>query len=41
MVGAAMTRFDPKRGLSQIYTVTIDGEVVADWTHPVATGTYR
>ena len=26
--------------LSQIDTVTIDGEVVADWTHPRATGTY-
>jgi hypothetical protein len=40
MVGVAMTRFDGKGGLSQIDTVTIDGEVIADWTHPRATGTY-
>ena len=40
MVGVAMTRFDGKGGLSQIDTVTIDGEVVADWTHTRATGTY-
>jgi len=39
-VGVSMTRFDGKGGLSQIDTVTIDGEVVADWTHPRATGTY-
>jgi hypothetical protein len=39
-VGVAMTQFDGKGGLSQIDTVTINGEVVADWTHPVATGTY-
>lgn len=39
-VGVAMTQFDGKGGLSQIDTVTIDGEVVADWTHPRATGTY-
>ena len=32
-VGVAMTEFDGKGGLSQIDTVTIDGEVVADWTH--------
>ena len=40
MVGVAMTQFDGKGGLSQIDTVTIDGEVVADWTHTRATGTY-
>ena len=40
MVGVAMTEFDGKGGLSQIDTVTIDGEVVADWTHTRATGTY-
>jgi hypothetical protein len=40
MVGVAMTQFDGKGGLSQIDTVTIDGEVAADWTHPRATGTY-
>ena len=39
-VGVAMTHFDGKGGLSQIDTVTIDGTVVADWTHPRATGTY-
>jgi len=39
-VGVAMTEFDGKGGLSQIDTVTINGEVVADWTHPRATGTY-
>ncbi len=39
-VGVAMTEFDGKGGLSQIDTVTIDGEVVADWTHTPATGTY-
>ena len=40
MVGVAMTKFDGKGGLSQIDTVTIDGEVVADCTHARATGTY-
>lgn len=39
-VGVAMTQFDGNGNLSQIDTVTIDGEVVADWTHPRATGTY-
>jgi hypothetical protein len=39
-VGVAMTQFDGKGNLSQIDTVTIDGEVVADWTHPRASGTY-
>jgi hypothetical protein len=40
MVGVAMTQFDGKGNLSQIDTVTIDGTVVADWTHTRATGTY-
>ncbi|MGA8491262.1 MAG: hypothetical protein WB711_12620 [Terriglobales bacterium] len=40
MVGVAMTEFDGKGGLSQIDTVTVDGEVVADWTHTRATGSY-
>ena len=40
MVGVAMTKFDGKGNLSQIDTVTVDGEVVADWTHHRATGTY-
>src|ERR1039458_4753697 len=39
-VGVAMTQFDGKGGLSQIDTVTIDGEVVSDWTHTRATGNY-
>jgi hypothetical protein len=40
MVGVAMTRFDGNGGLSQIDTVTVNGDVVADWTHARATGTY-
>lgn len=39
-VGVAMTHFDGKGGLTQIDTVTIDGEVVADFTHTPANGTY-
>jgi hypothetical protein len=39
-VGVAMTQFDGKGGLTQIDTVTIGGEVVADFTHTPATGTY-
>jgi hypothetical protein len=39
-VGVAMTEFDGKGGLSQIDTVTIDGKVVADFTHTPATGSY-
>jgi hypothetical protein len=39
-VGVAMTEFDGKGGLRQIDTVTIGGEVVADYTHPRATGSY-
>ncbi len=39
-VGVAMTKFDGKGGLTQIDTVTIDGEVVSDFTHTPANGTY-
>jgi hypothetical protein len=39
-VGVAMTEFDGKGGLTQIDAVTIGGEVVADFTHTPATGTY-
>jgi hypothetical protein len=39
-VGVAMTQFDGKGGLTQIDTVTVDGDVVADFTHTPATGTY-
>ncbi len=39
-VGVAMTEFDGKGGLTQIDTVTVNGEVVADFTHSPATGTY-
>jgi|ERR1035441_4603111 hypothetical protein len=39
-VGVAMAEFDGKGGFTQIDTVTISGEVVADFTHTPATGTY-
>ncbi len=39
-VGVAMTQFDGIGALSQIDTVTVAGEVVADFTHTPATGTY-
>src|ERR1035437_9242265 len=39
-VGVAMAEFDGKGGFTQIDTVTISGEVVADFTHTQATGTY-
>ena len=39
-VGVAMTEFDGKGGLTQIDTVTVSGEVVADFTHTRATGAY-
>jgi hypothetical protein len=39
-VGVAMTQFDGKGGFTQIDTVTVSGEVVADFTHTPATGTY-
>lgn len=38
--GVAMTQFDGIGALSQIDTVTVAGEVVADFTHTPATGTY-
>jgi FtsP/CotA-like multicopper oxidase with cupredoxin domain len=40
-IGVAMTEFDGRGGLTQIDTVTVNGEVVADFTHTPATGTYR
>jgi hypothetical protein len=39
-VGVAMTQYDGKGNFTQIDTVTINGEVVADFTHSPATGTY-
>ncbi len=39
-VGVAMTQFDGVGALSQIDTITIAGEVVSDFTHTPATGTY-
>src|ERR1700733_4461097 len=39
-VGVAMSQFDGKGNFTQIDTVTINGEVVADFTHTPATGTY-
>jgi hypothetical protein len=39
-IGVAMTQFDGKGNFTQIDTVTISGEVVADFTHTPATGTY-
>jgi hypothetical protein len=39
-VGVAMTEFDGKGNLTQIDTVTIDYNVVADFSHTPATGTY-
>jgi hypothetical protein len=39
-VGVAMAQFDGNGSFSQIDTVTIDGTVVADFTHTPATGTY-
>jgi len=39
-VGVAMTQFDGYGNLSQIDTVTINGLVASDWTHPKANGTY-
>jgi hypothetical protein len=40
-IGVAMTEFDGKGNLTQIDTVTIDGKVVADFTHTPATGSYE
>ena len=39
-VGVAMTQFDGKGNLTQIDAVTVAGEVLADFTHTPATGTY-
>jgi hypothetical protein len=39
-VGVAMTEFDGISSLSQIDTITVAGEVVSDFTHTAATGTY-
>lgn len=39
-VGVAMTQFDGKGNFTQVDTVTINGEVVSDFTHTPATGTY-
>jgi hypothetical protein len=39
-VGVAMADFDGKGTFTQIDTVTIGGEVVSDFTHTPATGTY-
>ncbi len=39
-VGVAMAQFDGKGGFTQIDTVTISGQVVSDFTHTPATGTY-
>src|ERR1022692_1290528 len=39
-VGVAMTQFDGQGSFTQIDTVTVAGEVVADYTHTPATGTY-
>jgi hypothetical protein len=39
-VGVAMAQFDGNGGFTQTDTVTVAGTVVADFTHPPATGTY-
>jgi hypothetical protein len=39
-VGVAMAHFDGEGSFTQTDTVTINGDVVADFTHPPATGTY-
>ena len=39
--GVAMSQFDGRGGLSQIDAVTINGILVSDFTHPVATGSYH
>jgi len=40
-VGVAMTSFDGHGNLVQLDAVTINGILVSDFTHPVATGTYE
>jgi hypothetical protein len=39
--GVAMTNFDGRGGLSQLDAVTVNGILVSDFTHPVATGSYH
>ena len=39
-VGVALATYDGEGGFTQIDTVTINGTVVADFTHSPATGTY-
>lgn len=39
-VGVALATYDGMGGFTQIDTVTINGSVVADFTHSPATGTY-
>jgi hypothetical protein len=39
-IGVAMAEFDGKGGFTQIDAVTINGVVVADFTHTPANGTY-
>lgn len=39
-VGVAVVEYDGKGNLTQLDTVTINGDVVADFTHTPATGTY-
>jgi hypothetical protein len=39
-VGVAMATFDGEGNFTQTDTVTVDGQVVADFTHTPATGTY-
>jgi hypothetical protein len=40
MKGVAMTTFKADGTLTQIDTVTVNGQVVADFTHPLANGSY-
>jgi hypothetical protein len=40
-VGVAMTTFDGHNKLFQIDAVTVAGNAVSDFTHPVASGTYQ
>jgi hypothetical protein len=39
-IGVAMVHFDGEGSFTQTDTVTIDGLVVAEFSHPPATGTY-
>jgi hypothetical protein len=40
-VGVAMTTFDGNENLTQIDSVTVNGVHIADFSHPVANGTYK